>query len=484
MRTIALLLLVACAARAQDSLVERFEAELRALVRRVDAAAAEAVVSTGTFRHDFTVRHDAKWLDVAHALRAPGSAILVGAPPRVVAAYSAVGDAERLTVRVGGRDVEATRWGGDADLGVVVFKLPDDVAKGLRGVDVEGDWSRLAAGSVAVASDGRGHGGGSVGLVTAAEPRLGMIDVAGDGAAVFGSKGTLLGLRGGADMSSCLSCHQSSGFSAQPDPWVAFRSGDLWGQAQVNRAGALQNDLMRKAAFRALTFSQQHPPGHLANAPQDTDRLVAGPVIRRVLDDLETHGAIRLAFLGVVLGDVAGEQAVQITTVVPDSPAAAAGLAAGQRIESIDGLACPSAALLSRVLVLHRPGDQVTLSVGGKEVKVRLGERSAARNTFANADTIGLSCLDLSADLRRFLGYPDDLRGVVVEDVKSGSPAAEAGLQRGDVITGGGGGAIADLEELNAALAGAQGTISLLWVRGTGKKSILGDVAVPAPHGR
>ncbi len=481
MRTIAFLLLVACAARAQDSLVERFESELRALVRRVDAAAAEAVVSTGTFRHDFTIRRDAKWPEVAQDLRAPGSAILVGAPPRVVAAYSAVGDAERLTVRVGGRDVEATRWGGDADLGVVVFKLPDDVAKGLKGVDVEGDWSRVAAGSVAVASDGRGHGGGNVGLVTAAELRLGIIDVAGDGAAVFGSKGTLIGLRGGADMSSCLSCHQTSGFTMQPDlRFITLRSlkRDPWGQGA---GGALQNDVVKKSALWALTSSWPHPPGHLANAPQDTDRLVAGPVIRRVLDDLETHGAIRLAFLGVVLGDVAGEQAVQITAVVPDSPAAAAGLAAGQRIEAIDGLACPSAALLSRVLVLRRPGDEVTLSVGGKEIKVRLGERSAARSTFANTDTVGLSCLDLSADLRRFLGHPDDLRGVVVQDVTPGSSAAEAGLQRGDVITRGGGGEIADMEELNAALAGARGKITLTGLRVTDSERLpIGwSIAVP-----
>jgi S1-C subfamily serine protease len=198
------------------------------------------------------------------------------------------------------------------------------------------------------------------------------------------------------------------------------------------------------------------------------DHLVAGPVIRRVLDDLEKHGAIRHAFLGVVVGDVASERAVQITTVVPDSPAAAAGLAAGQRIDAIDGLQCPSAALFARVLVLHRPGDEVTLATGGKEVKVRLGERTAEPANVATAEGLGLTCGELGAELRRFLGVDADLRGVAVHSVREGSPAAKAGIRRGDVITAGGGGGISNLEELKAALAGATGTIELSGVRATG----------------
>ncbi|MFI5402142.1 MAG: hypothetical protein ACHQ1G_04335, partial [Planctomycetota bacterium] len=142
MRTIAFLLLVACAARAQDSLVERFENELRALVANVDASADGALVSAaaGTLRRD---TRDMRF-NVYHFQPAvTGAAILVGTPPRVVAAYSAVGEAELVKVRLGdGRVVAAARWGGDPDLGVVVFKLPDEVAKALKGVDVEGDWSR------------------------------------------------------------------------------------------------------------------------------------------------------------------------------------------------------------------------------------------------------------------------------------------------------------------------------------------------------
>ena len=41
---------------------------------------------------------------------------------------------------------------------------------------------------------------------------------------------------------------------------------------------------------------------------------------------------------------------------------------------------------------------------------------------------------ELSADVRQQLGVKSDVKGVVVTDVPDGSPAADAGLQRGDVI--------------------------------------------------
>lgn len=468
MRPLALLLLVACAARAQDALVERFETELRALVRSIDAAARDAVVTVADH---------------------PGaSAILAGTPPRVVAPYSTVGEADRVRVRLAdGREVAAVRWGGDADLGVVVFKLPDDIAKDLKGVDVEGDWSRLGAGSVAVATDGRGRGGGKVGLVAAAEPHLGTIDAPGDGAAVFGSRGTLIGLRGGADMTSCAACHQTASWAGLPS-YNATARGEALTRFVLQKQGELPKGGGKVDTWLREWLRDPHSAqyGKAGSAPA-TDHLVAGPVIRRVLDDFEKHGEIRHAFLGVVVGDIAGEQAVQIATVVPDSPAAAAGLAPGARIDAIDGLSCPSASFFSRVLVLHRPGDEVTLTTGGREIKVRLGERSAARASVAGIETVGLSCVDLGDELRRFLGFPAELRGVVVQEVTPGSPAAEAGIRRGDVITGGGGGVIADLEELGAALASARGRIELSGVRridgSSHSTAWTSALEVPAPKG-
>lgn len=86
--------------------------------------------------------------------------------------------------------------------------------------------------------------------------------------------------------------------------------------------------------------------------------------------------------------------------------------------------------------MLHRPGDEVTLTAGGKETKVKLGERTTERANVATAEALGLTCVELGAELRRYLGLDPDLRGVVVQAVKAGSAAAEAGIRPGDVITG------------------------------------------------
>jgi serine protease Do len=51
-----------------------------------------------------------------------------------------------------------------------------------------------------------------------------------------------------------------------------------------------------------------------------------------------------------------------------------------------------------------------------------------------NSPLRGVQVDDLTASTRQQLGLGPDVNGVVVTDVPDASPAAEAGLQRGDVI--------------------------------------------------
>jgi membrane-associated protease RseP (regulator of RpoE activity) len=61
--------------------------------------------------------------------------------------------------------------------------------------------------------------------------------------------------------------------------------------------------------------------------------------------------------------------------------------------------------------------------------KVISGEGDLFRRVY-----LGFSPLDVSSELREFLGAPKD-GGVLVQSVKEGGPAAKAGLKVGDIVT-------------------------------------------------
>jgi S1-C subfamily serine protease len=95
------------------------------------------------------------------------------------------------------------------------------------------------------------------------------------------------------------------------------------------------------------------------------------------------------AFLGVAVTTSDNGQGVVIGTVQTGSPAADAGLKAGDVITAVDGTSVNSAAALSAAVRSHQPGDSVriTYTRGGTsaDVQVRLGNRATANTTAPTA---------------------------------------------------------------------------------------------------
>jgi S1-C subfamily serine protease len=111
-------------------------------------------------------------------------------------------------------------------------------------------------------------------------------------------------------------------------------------------------------------------------------------VVHRVAEDLIAHGRARHVWLGVEGSDVDLPAAkdldiaggAMIERVVDDSPAALAGVAAGDVVVEVDGEPVGSMSDLIAALRLHEPGEVVVLSVRrGNEtvlVQLTLGERA------------------------------------------------------------------------------------------------------------
>ena len=102
---------------------------------------------------------------------------------------------------------------------------------------------------------------------------------------------------------------------------------------------------------------------------------------------------------------------------------------------------------------------------------MKLGEfpdenRPVERSAAGGSSLQGLSVDELTTAVARQLEVPAGTEGVVVVNVKRGSPAAEAGLRRGDVIRAVARQPVANVAEFREAINKAGDSVLLLLQRG------------------
>jgi serine protease Do len=180
---------------------------------------------------------------------------------------------------------------------------------------------------------------------------------------------------------------------------------------------------------------------------------IPAQIVQPTVEALIRDGKVTHPFIGIQIADVTPDNAkffhmdkaagALISEVQPDTPGAKAGLQTGDVVSELDGKPVAGAGQLQMTVGQKRPGETIHLQVvrDGKPITVAVtlealgGDKGTetAGNEHGKGRW-GLSLADLTADVRNELQAQASVHGAIVEDVKPGSPADNAGLQRGDVI--------------------------------------------------
>ncbi|MEW5847303.1 MAG: Do family serine endopeptidase [Myxococcota bacterium] len=196
---------------------------------------------------------------------------------------------------------------------------------------------------------------------------------------------------------------------------------------------------------------------------------------RPIAEQLIREGKVRRAYLGILMQDLTEElqkglgkdapsAGALVAQVQDDSPAQKAGIKPGDVIVGVDGTKADSSKSVQRTVLSKKIGQKLELRVWreGKERVVAVttgelpeqrGEEMAARpNGGGGKSKLGIGLQNLTPELAERLGLPRATKGAVVSSLVPGAPAAEAGMQEGDVIVEVNGKAVQSAEEAVRAL--------------------------------
>jgi serine protease Do len=213
-----------------------------------------------------------------------------------------------------------------------------------------------------------------------------------------------------------------------------------------------------------------------------------------------------------------------VMDVEPDSPAAKAGLKEKDVITQYDGQTVEGTVQFRRLVRETPPGRTVALVVSregaNQNISVELGDRSAyferkmkgKMREFGEMNmppipnfsmpgvpvapdehshgamdwrtpVLGINAEDLTPQLGAYFGAPDD-GGVLVREVRAGTPAEKAGLKAGDVIVKVDGKPVHSLGDLRAELRekSAEKSVTLGILRKGAEMSVPVAIELPRPH--
>ena len=213
-----------------------------------------------------------------------------------------------------------------------------------------------------------------------------------------------------------------------------------------NSGGALVNTRGELIGINTAILSE-------SGGNQGIGFAIPSNMARSLMNQIKDHGQVTRGYIGIVPQDLTPQLASSfgvkdtrgalVSFVQDSSPAANAGMQQGDVIREVNGAAIndtgelrnriadvePGSTLTMKVL---RNGTEKTLSVKVASRPVESASKAAPSVPEAGASSkLGLSIQDLNPQMAKQLGLP---AGVVVTQVQPDSPAADAGIKRGDVV--------------------------------------------------
>ncbi|MGM9483064.1 Do family serine endopeptidase [Roseateles sp. NT4] len=200
-------------------------------------------------------------------------------------------------------------------------------------------------------------------------------------------------------------------------------------------------------------------------------------VALKVKDQIVAHGKVEHARLGVTLQDLSAPLASSfglgapdgalVSSVMPDSAAAKAGLKAGDVITAIDGEPVRVAGDVSSRVGLARPGEKLKLELWRDKSRVsetvslgRADKDLQEASASPQGGSLGLALRPLERQELRGSGLD---HGLLIERVTG--PAQLAGVQPGDVLLAMNGKPVESVEQVRDALKGKPASVALLVAR-------------------
>ncbi len=195
---------------------------------------------------------------------------------------------------------------------------------------------------------------------------------------------------------------------------------------------------------------------------------------KAIEEQLRNSGRVSRGFLGLYAQDVTPEMAeplgmkeasgVVVARIEKGSPAEKAGLEVQDIILELNGKKVESYDTFRNEIAAMRPGEKARLAVSrdgkSKDIAVTLGERPSTavakeQPNQESTEVLGIEVQDLTKELAEQFGYQLG-EGVIVSAVAPGGPAAEEGIEAGDLIASVDRKSVSSVDEFKSAVTKAR----------------------------